>query len=110
MARIRGSLVLPAGTHPLSTCLDSGGRSYGSCTSSPMMVSDPVNPSSRNASAARNPASEAPTMTIRPSALKVLTRSAIERMRAHFVVRSAGGSISTMIACTGQDATARATC
>jgi hypothetical protein len=75
IARIRGSLVLPAGTHPLRTCLDSGGRSYGSCTSSPMMVSEPVKPSSRNASAARSPAREAPTMTIRPCALNVRTRS-----------------------------------
>ena len=33
-----------------------------------------------------------------------------QRVRAHFVVLSAGGSISAMIACTGQDATARATC
>ena len=32
-----------------------------------------------------------------------------QRVRAHFVVLSAGGSISAMIACTGQDATARAT-
>ena len=55
-----------AGTHPFSTCFESGGRSYGSCTSSPMMVSVPVKPSSRKASAARSPASEAPTMTIRP--------------------------------------------
>jgi hypothetical protein len=33
-----------------------------------------------------------------------------QRVRPHFVVLSAGGSISAMIACTGQDATARATC
>ena len=33
-----------------------------------------------------------------------------QRVRDHFVVLSAGGSISAMIACTGQDATARATC
>ena len=33
-----------------------------------------------------------------------------KRVRPHFVVLSAGGSISAMIACTGQDATARATC
>ena len=38
-----------------------------------MMVSDPLKPFSRKASAARSPASEAPTMTIRPSALKVVT-------------------------------------
>src|SRR5262249_52874362 len=47
--------------------LDSGGRSYGGWRSSPTMVSSPAKPSSRSASAARRPASEAPTMTIRPS-------------------------------------------
>ena len=35
-------LVWSAGTHPCSTCLDSGGRSYGSCGSSPMMVRRPA--------------------------------------------------------------------
>ena len=42
IARTRGSLVWSAGTHPFSTCFESGGRSYGSCGSSPMMVSVPA--------------------------------------------------------------------
>src|SRR5262249_27576228 len=65
-SRRRGSSVSLARTRPSSTCLDSGGRSYGSWRSSPTMVSSPAKPSSRKVSAARRPASDAPTMTIRP--------------------------------------------
>src|SRR5215468_1366248 len=65
-SRRRGSPVSLARTRPSNTCLDSGGRSYGGWRSSPTMVSSPVKPSSRKVSAARRPASDAPTMTIRP--------------------------------------------
>jgi hypothetical protein len=66
IARNRGSLVWLAGTQPLSTCFERGGRSYGSSGSSPMMVKGPLKSALRNASAPRSPANEAPTMTIRP--------------------------------------------
>src|SRR5258706_501325 len=65
-SRRRGRSVSSARTRPSSTCLDNGGRSYGSWRSSPTMVSSPAKPSSRSVSAARRPASEAPTTTIRP--------------------------------------------
>src|SRR5215470_4046889 len=65
-SRRRGSPVSLARTRPSNTCLDSGGRSYGSWRSSPTRVSSPAKPSSRKASAARRPASDAPTMTMRP--------------------------------------------
>ena len=42
----------------------SGGRSYGAYISSPTRTNEPVNPSSRKATAARAPHSPAPTMTI----------------------------------------------
>src|SRR5499427_9944466 len=74
--RTRGSLVWSAGTQPFSTCFERGGRSYGSSGSSPMMVRCPVKPSLRNASAARSPAREAPTMTMRPVLLNAATKSA----------------------------------
>ena len=70
ISRSRGNAVRCAGIRPSSTCLDSGGRSYGSKGSSPTRVSDPAKPSSRSFSAARNPASDAPTITTRPACMK----------------------------------------
>ena len=52
-------LGVVSGTQPFSTCFESGGRSYGSSGSSPMIVRCPLKPSSRKASAPRSPASEA---------------------------------------------------
>jgi hypothetical protein len=56
-----GKVVWSARNQPLSTAFDKG-----ACGSSPISVSAPVKPSARSASAARSPASEAPTITIRP--------------------------------------------
>src|SRR5258707_12520524 len=50
--------LLAARTRPSSTCLDNGGRSYGSWRSSPTMVSSPAKPYSRRVSAGRRPAPE----------------------------------------------------
>src|SRR4051794_4526297 len=75
-----GSPVAFAATRPSSTCFDNGGLSYGGCGSSPTTVTEPVKPSSRSASAARNPASDAPTMTMRPSRR---SRDAGTRLLAH---------------------------
>ncbi len=50
---------------PASTCLESGGRSYGSWGSSPIRVIDPSKPFARSPCAVRNPASEAPTIVTR---------------------------------------------
>jgi hypothetical protein len=53
-----GSPVASAATLPSSTCLDSGGLSYGGYGSSPTTVSEPVKPSSRSVS---GPAIRPPT-------------------------------------------------
>ncbi len=52
---------------PANTCLDSGGRSYGRCNSSPTSERVPWKPSARSVSTARQPASDAPTTTTEPS-------------------------------------------
>ena len=54
-----------SGSHsPANSSFDSGGRSYGRCDSAPTSTTRSREPSRRNVSAARSPASEAPTMTI----------------------------------------------
>ncbi len=68
-SRRRGSRVCSVGAMPVSTCFESGGRSYGSPGSSPMSVNAPWKPSPRRLSAARSPASDAPTMTTRADSL-----------------------------------------
>ena len=109
IARIRGSLVFSAGTHPLSTCFDSGGRSYGSCD----LVTDDRQRAGETLVAQRFRGAQPGQRRADDDdpALRLEGRYQVgdQRVRAHFVVLSAGGSISAMIACTGQDATARAT-
>src|SRR3954451_19969302 len=47
---------------PRSSSFERGGRSYGSCGSAPIATMRPSKPSRRKVSAARNPASEVPTI------------------------------------------------
>jgi hypothetical protein len=106
MSRRRGSVVSAEATKPVCTCFDSGGRSYGSSGSSPITVSEPVKPSARSCSAAFSPASDAPTITMRPSRR---SRSPL----AATTFSSGGGcgrsATSTCSACTGHAAAARST-
>ena len=48
--------------------LDSGGRSYGRCVSSPITTTGPVYPCERSDRAVDSPARDAPTITTRPGA------------------------------------------
>ncbi|CAB4995572.1 unannotated protein [freshwater metagenome] len=65
----------PSSQPPARNCFDSGGRSYGAWGSSPMSVIGPSNPSRRNVSAARMPASDAPTMVTAPRVIASLMRA-----------------------------------
>src|SRR3954452_17120860 len=58
-----GSRSRTTSRSPRSTCLDSGGRSYGGSLSSPTSVMAPLKPSSLKRSAVRRPARPAPTTT-----------------------------------------------
>ena len=58
-----------SGSHsPASSCLESGGRSYGACASSPISTIGPAWPSRRRLSTARCPARDAPTTAMRSRA------------------------------------------
>ena len=83
------------GAFPASTSLESGGRLYGMCGSSPTTVTAPVHPAARSCSAARRPAMEAPATTMR-----VLTDQASIRM-AWSGQTSAASSTSSRSASSG---------
>ncbi len=59
--RVRHSMARSGSHSPVSTCLDSGGRSYGGCGSAPTRLIRPWNPAERSCSAVRSPPSPAPT-------------------------------------------------
>ena len=85
---------------PASTCLDSGGRSYGRVG----LVADDrdgaVEPRARSSSAARSPASEAPTTTIRGprvghSSTMVMACLGQRRTASSTLARSSSGGVSS---------------
>jgi hypothetical protein len=85
-------------------CRSGSPRSGGS---SPINVNEPLKPSRRSVVAARKPASEAPTMTMRPVRRKVSPSS--PRVEVVAGKASCTCTPSTRSACTGQAAAARST-